>query len=173
MSDPNAPEGPQFQGPWQQRQPGFQPPQDPRNSTIDYNPIPPQPQPPVKSRGRWLRRVALVAPALLVGACMGSLGASGDAEGGVSALPASAPTATVTASVPGPTVTASVPGPTVTAKAAKPEPAPTVTVTVKAEQPKPEAKPEPESEPKPESKPASNMSRSQEQAVGQAESYLE
>ena len=120
-----------------------------------------------KKKRAWLRRAALVVPALLVGACTGSLGGG---EGTVNAVPAAAPTVTVTATVPGPTVTA---------KAEKPKPAPTVTVTEKAKAaPAPAPDPAPASEPDPEpepeaAEPESNMTNSQEQAVGSAEDYLD
>src|SRR3954471_6756409 len=140
MSPSHPPHGPQFQAPKQQPQIGQPgPPSLYRTQPGPYPQRPAAAPKPPEKKGVWLRRAALVVPALLVGACTGAIGASGEASG-PAGVPAGAPTATVTATS---TVTAAAPAPkpaptvTVTAKAKDPAPAPTVTVTAQAQAPKP------------------------------------
>lgn len=158
MPGPQDPHGPQFQGP-QQPPPNWQPPV---NVTA---PQPPQKKPP----SIWVRRLALVIPALLVGACAGSLGNADDAT---TAAPGTAPTVTIT-----PTSRATVvkPGPTVTvtetAKAAEPEqseaPAPK-----KTQAPAPKKTQAPAPAPKKTQEHSNGLTDEQQEAVGAAEDYL-
>ena len=136
------------------------PPQGPQGPPPGY---PQQPQ-PQKRRGGLLLGLLLGAPLGLIPGC--AVGAAlGSGSDGVTAEPAAAPAPTVTVTQVGkPRATVTAKAVTVTAQA---KPAPTVTVTQTNEAPEPETEPEPEPD-----EPGSDLTSSQEQAIGSAKSYL-